>query len=108
LLNTVIFAHGAAVKALTAAQLAMAGEGQHTVSLDDAIEACRTTAMDMHMHCECGRARSNRLAVLQFNGDVGLTTADKETSLAGLAVGCPSLSKVYANSITDDRQDPAV
>jgi hypothetical protein len=32
----------------------MAGGGQHTVSLDDAIEACRTTAMDMHMHCESG------------------------------------------------------
>jgi hypothetical protein len=29
----------------------MAGEGQHTVSLDDAIEACRTTAIDMHTHC---------------------------------------------------------
>ncbi|KAI9638233.1 serine dehydratase alpha chain-domain-containing protein [Dioszegia hungarica] len=49
-----------AVKAVTAAQLAMAGEGQHTVSLDDAIEACRTTALDMHSHY-------------------------KETSLAGLA-----------------------
>ncbi|ORY23367.1 serine dehydratase alpha chain-domain-containing protein [Naematelia encephala] len=49
-----------AVKAVTAAQLAMAGEGQHTVSLDDAIEAVRTTAKDMH-------------------------TNYKETSLAGLA-----------------------
>ncbi|ORX37449.1 serine dehydratase alpha chain-domain-containing protein [Kockovaella imperatae] len=49
-----------AVKAVTAAQLAMAGGGQHTVSLDDAIEACRTTAQDMHVHY-------------------------KETSLAGLA-----------------------
>ncbi|KAL1408854.1 hypothetical protein Q8F55_005668 [Vanrija albida] len=39
-----------AVKAVTAAQLAMAGSGEHTVSLDDAIEACRTTAMDMHSH----------------------------------------------------------
>lgn len=41
-----------AVKAVTAAQLAMAGGGEHTVSLDDAIEACRTTALDMHSHCE--------------------------------------------------------
>ncbi|KAK1925700.1 serine dehydratase alpha chain-domain-containing protein [Papiliotrema laurentii] len=49
-----------AVKAVTAAQLAMAGGGEHTVSLDDAIEACRTTAEDMHSHY-------------------------KETSLAGLA-----------------------
>jgi L-serine deaminase len=40
-----------AVKAVTAAQLAMAGSGEHTVSLDEAIEACRTTAMDMHSHC---------------------------------------------------------
>ncbi|BEJ16940.1 hypothetical protein CspHIS471_0603410 [Cutaneotrichosporon sp. HIS471] len=39
-----------AVKAVTAAQLAMATSGEHTVSLDDAIEACRTTAMDMHSH----------------------------------------------------------
>lgn len=39
-----------AVKAVTAAQLAMAADGEHTVSLDDAIEACRTTAMDMHSH----------------------------------------------------------
>jgi L-serine deaminase len=39
-----------AVKAVTAAQLAMAASGEHTVSLDDAIEACRTTAMDMHSH----------------------------------------------------------
>ena len=74
-----------AVKAVTAAQLAMAAGGEHTVSyaisyptppshlyavapppqesriknqelraddrLDDAIEACRTTALDMHSHC---------------------------------------------------------
>lgn len=64
-------ADGVAVKAVTAAQLAMAAGGEHTVSyvsflllplswsrwkqlmnrLDDAIEACRTTALDMHSHC---------------------------------------------------------
>ena len=32
----------------TAAQLALAGEGIHSVSLDDAIEAMRLTARDMH------------------------------------------------------------
>ncbi|KPV75563.1 uncharacterized protein RHOBADRAFT_53529 [Rhodotorula graminis WP1] len=49
-----------AVKAVTAAQLALAGEGVHSVSLDDAIEAMRVTARDMH-------------------------NAYKETSLSGLA-----------------------
>ncbi|KWU41791.1 L-serine ammonia-lyase [Rhodotorula sp. JG-1b] len=49
-----------AVKAVTAAQLALAGEGIHSVSLDDAIEAMRLTARDMH-------------------------SAYKETSLSGLA-----------------------
>ncbi|TNY18658.1 L-serine ammonia-lyase [Rhodotorula diobovata] len=49
-----------AVKAVTAAQLALAGEGIHSVSLDDAIEAMRVTARDMH-------------------------SAYKETSLSGLA-----------------------
>ncbi|BGP16161.1 hypothetical protein JCM10213v2_004156 [Rhodosporidiobolus nylandii] len=39
-----------AVKAVTAAQLALAGEGVHSVSLDDAIEAMRVTARDMHAH----------------------------------------------------------
>ncbi|KAN0066432.1 hypothetical protein ACQY0O_000526 [Thecaphora frezii] len=48
------------VKAVTAAQLALAGDGQHSVSLDDAITAMRETARDMH-------------------------TSYKETSLGGLA-----------------------
>ncbi|GAA5914777.1 uncharacterized protein JCM6883_001091 [Sporobolomyces salmoneus] len=48
------------VKAVTAAQLALAGDGQHSVTLDEAIEAMRQTARDMH-------------------------TSYKETSLAGLA-----------------------
>ncbi|KAK4049106.1 hypothetical protein OIO90_005576 [Microbotryomycetes sp. JL221] len=39
-----------AVKAVTAAQLALAGQGQHHVSLDEAIEAMRLTARDMHSH----------------------------------------------------------
>lgn len=46
---------------LTAAQLALAGDGEHSVTLDEAIEAVRITARDMHVHY-------------------------KETSLAGLAV----------------------
>ncbi|KAE8212726.1 hypothetical protein CF327_g3653 [Tilletia walkeri] len=51
----------AAVKSVTAAQLAMAsGDGLHAVSLDEAISAMRMTARDMH-------------------------TKYKETSLAGLA-----------------------
>ncbi|KAE8189469.1 hypothetical protein CF328_g6273 [Tilletia controversa] len=51
----------AAVKSVTAAQLAMAsGDGLHAVSLDEAIAAMRMTARDMH-------------------------TKYKETSLAGLA-----------------------
>lgn len=39
-----------AVKAVTAAQLALAGDGIHSVSLDEAIEAMRVTARDMHNH----------------------------------------------------------
>ncbi|KAM0749299.1 L-serine ammonia-lyase [Meredithblackwellia eburnea MCA 4105] len=39
-----------AVKAVTAAQLALAGDGIHSVSLDEAIEAMRVTARDMHTH----------------------------------------------------------
>ncbi|KAJ1037657.1 hypothetical protein NDA10_001227 [Ustilago hordei] len=49
-----------AVKAVTAAQLALAGDGTHSVKLDDAITAMRETARDMH-------------------------TSYKETSLGGLA-----------------------
>ena len=49
------------VKAVTAAQLALAGDGEHSVTLDEAIEAMRLTARDMHSHY-------------------------KETSLSGLAV----------------------
>jgi L-serine deaminase len=37
----------AAVKALTAAQLAMASDGVYSVSLDEAIAAMRLTAADM-------------------------------------------------------------
>lgn len=36
----------------TAAQLALAGDGIHSVSLDEAIEAMRVTARDMHNHCK--------------------------------------------------------
>ncbi|GAA6059265.1 hypothetical protein JCM10212_006658 [Sporobolomyces blumeae] len=39
-----------AVKAVTAAQLALAGDGIHSVTLDEAIEAMRLTARDMHSH----------------------------------------------------------
>jgi L-serine deaminase len=35
------------VKAMTAAQLAMATDAMHSVSLDEAIEAMRLTAADM-------------------------------------------------------------
>ncbi|GAA6015043.1 hypothetical protein JCM11491_001638 [Sporobolomyces phaffii] len=38
------------VKAVTAAQLALAGDGEHSVTLDEAIEAMRLTARDMHSH----------------------------------------------------------
>jgi L-serine deaminase len=38
------------VKAVTAAQLALASEHSGRVSLDDAIEAMRVTARDMHSH----------------------------------------------------------
>ncbi|CEQ39021.1 SPOSA6832_00521, partial [Sporobolomyces salmonicolor] len=51
------------IRGCTAAQLALAGEGIHSVSLDEAIEAMRITARDMHHHY-------------------------KETSLSGLAVRC--------------------
>jgi hypothetical protein len=36
-----------AVKAVTAAQLALSGDGVHSVSLDEAIAAMRQTAKDM-------------------------------------------------------------
>jgi hypothetical protein len=67
---------------VTAAQLAMAAGGEHTVSyvsshvdldtvggklidrLDDAIEACRTTALDMHSHCESPAIFQNRAEML--------------------------------------------
>ncbi|KDN52980.1 L-serine ammonia-lyase [Tilletiaria anomala UBC 951] len=39
-----------AVKAVNAAQLALAGDGQHAVSLDNVIEAMRQTARAMHTH----------------------------------------------------------
>ncbi|KDE08401.1 hypothetical protein MVLG_01437 [Microbotryum lychnidis-dioicae p1A1 Lamole] len=39
-----------AVKAVAAAQLALASDGRHSVSLDEAIEAMRVTARDMHTH----------------------------------------------------------
>lgn len=38
-----------AVKAVNAAQLALASDGDHAVSLDDVIEAMRQTARDMHV-----------------------------------------------------------
>lgn len=38
-----------AVKAVTAAQLALAGDGNHLVSLDDVIEVMRQTGKDMHV-----------------------------------------------------------
>lgn len=37
-----------AVKALTAAQLALSGDGEHLITLDDAIVAMKNTAKDMH------------------------------------------------------------
>lgn len=54
----------AAVKAVTAAQLAMNGDGKHRVSLDQAIETMRQTGIDM-------------------------MSKYKETSLGGLAVNVP-------------------
>ncbi|KAM0787832.1 hypothetical protein ACM66B_003886 [Microbotryomycetes sp. NB124-2] len=39
-----------ATKAVSAAQLALAGSGEHHVTLDEAIEAMRLTARDMHSH----------------------------------------------------------
>ena len=52
-------------------------KGKLTNRLDDAIEACRTTALDMHSHCE----------FLSYLHCVGWCwRLDKETSLAGLAV----------------------
>lgn len=38
-----------AVKAVTAAQLALSGDGDHLVSLDDVIEVMRQTGKDMHV-----------------------------------------------------------
>lgn len=38
-----------AVKAVSAAQLALSGDGKHLVSLDEAIASMREVANDMHM-----------------------------------------------------------
>ena len=54
-----------AIKAVSAASLAMRGDGQHLVPLDAAIETMRQTGQDMHGHY-------------------------KETSLGGLAVNVPN------------------
>ena len=43
-----------AVKAVTAAQLAMATDAVHSVTLDEAIEAMRLTAAGRCFHCEHG------------------------------------------------------
>jgi L-serine deaminase len=83
-----------AVKAVTAAQLALAGDGVHSVSLDEAIEAMRSespSGFDL--------TRDNLgSAELTENLVDGLTvtardmhTHYKETSLAGLAVSATLL-----------------
>ncbi|MEE9427231.1 MAG: L-serine ammonia-lyase, iron-sulfur-dependent, subunit alpha, partial [Paracoccaceae bacterium] len=54
-----------AIKAVSAASLAMRGDGQHLVPLDAAIETMRQTGVDM-------------------------STNYKETSLGGLAVNVPN------------------
>ncbi|MEZ5686056.1 MAG: L-serine ammonia-lyase [Paracoccaceae bacterium] len=54
-----------AIKAISAASLALRGDGQHFVPLDAAIETMRQTGRDMHVHY-------------------------KETSLGGLAVNVPN------------------
>lgn len=54
-----------AVKAINAAHLALAGDGQHLVSLDRVIQTMKQTGADMH-------------------------TKYKETSLGGLAVNVPN------------------
>ncbi len=54
-----------AIKAISAASLAMRGDGKHLVTLDAAIETMRQTGQDMHMKY-------------------------KETSLGGLAVNIPN------------------
>ena len=54
-----------AIKAISAASLALRGDGQHFVPLDAAIETMRQTGRDMHAHY-------------------------KETSLGGLAVNVPN------------------
>lgn len=75
----------------TAAQLALAGEGIHSVSLDDAIEAMRLTARDMHSAYKVrylsrlllymGTLRQTRSLI-----HVGLRLRNaQETSLSGLA-----------------------
>ncbi|GAA6027130.1 hypothetical protein JCM8097_002415 [Rhodosporidiobolus ruineniae] len=53
-----------AVKAVTAAQLALASDGKHSVPLDDAIEAVRVTARDMHEETSLsGLAKTVRIPV---------------------------------------------
>jgi hypothetical protein len=88
------------VKAVTAAQLALAGDGQHSVTLDEAIEAMRLTARDMHSQYDNPSISSPSL---QLNETIALRLFEfraltlaltntlhfssyKETSLSGLAV----------------------
>ena len=54
-----------AVKAVTAASLALRGDGQHFMPLDNCIEAMRQTGLEMH-------------------------SKFKETALGGLAVNIPN------------------
>ena len=46
------------MKAVTAAQLSMASQNVYSVTLDEAIEAMRLTAVDMSVSCLIHRQRS--------------------------------------------------
>lgn len=86
-----------AVKAVTAAQLALSGDGIHSVSLDEAIAAMRQTAKDMSSKYVGNALRAPFTSAFHSFclGDLRLrlfshcTNDDcryKETSRAGLAV----------------------
>lgn len=66
-----------------AAQLALAGDGVHSVSLDEAIEAMRVTARDMHNHCESSvvRCTSHRLKLVYLRqGNLAVWLGDERWS----------------------------
>ena len=104
-----------AVKAVTAAQLALAGDGVHSVSLDEAIEAMRSESLGAPFSLARDGRKLTRCARLDcsdgeghayaLQGDVSGWTGGEFWSLSGLAeaVGTSTLMLFGAPSQTSVR-----